>query len=130
MFEKYIIVTEPSKNIIENGATTGFQFSARLPYYRGLGISMVEDIVIKVDGRLVPSKKIQVELHGNTYSLKQMETEANDLWEFGEVGIIKVLQAGGLTQGSHEINLLFNIRVSYMPVNALRQDTKQIIINN
>ncbi len=28
----------------------GFALEARLPYYRGLGLSMVEDVAVTVDG--------------------------------------------------------------------------------
>jgi hypothetical protein len=44
------------------------------------------------------------------------------------VGTIKVLQPGGLTPGKHSIELLFNLRVSYMPVNAFRKGSKTFII--
>jgi hypothetical protein len=124
MFEKYIIVEKETKNIIENGKATGFQVGARVPYYRGLGISMIEDIKLTVDGNSIAPEKIRVELHGNTYTLATMETEANDRWEFGEVGFVKVLQPGGLPSGNHTITLTFNLRISYMPVNAIRQDSK------
>ena len=54
MFEQYMIVENDAENIVENGKVTGFQFGARLPYYRGIALSLVEDIVVKVDGEDVP----------------------------------------------------------------------------
>ncbi len=126
MYERYIIVEDETKNIVEDGQATGFQVGARLPYYRGLGISMVEDIQLRVDGKAVPADQLTLELHGNSYTLKAMETEPGDRWEFGEIGILKVAQAGGLSKGEHQIDLLFNIRVSYMPVNAMRMGSKTV----
>ena len=124
MFEKYIIVENETKNTEENGKITGFQVGARVPYYRGLGISMIEDIQLKVDEKAVDPENIQVELHGHAYTLKQMEREPDDRWEFGEVGILKVNQPGGLPEGKHRFDLLFNLRISYMPVNGIRKDSK------
>ena len=127
MYEQYIIHTKP-ENIVENSIVTGFQFGAKAPYYRGLGISMVEDIQVTLDGKKVEPENIRVVLHGNTYTLKEMETEPDDRWEFGEVGTIKVLQPGGLTPGQHTIEMLFNLRVSYMPVNAIRKWSKTFTV--
>jgi hypothetical protein len=128
MFEKYIIVENETKNIEENGKITGFQVGARVPYYRGLGISMIEDIQLRVDDKPVEPENILVNLHGNSYTLKQMETEPDDRWEFGEVGILKVSHPGGLEQGKHKFDLLFNLRISYMPVNGIRKDSKVLAV--
>lgn len=127
MYEQYIIHTKP-ENTVENGTVTGFQVGAKLPYYRGLGISMIEDVQLTIDGKAVAPENILVVLHGNTYTLKQMETEPEDRWEFGEVGTIKVLQPGGLVSGEHTVELLFYLRVSYMPVNAIRKYSKTFMV--
>ena len=128
MYEKYIIVEGPTRNVVENGQATGFQVGVRVPYYRGLGLSMIEDIQLSVDDKAIPSDKIRVELHGNTYTLAEMEKEGTDRWEFGEVGTVKVLQSGGLTPGKHKFDLLFNLRISYMPFNAMRKDSKTLTV--
>ncbi len=121
MFEKYMIVPEGAANIHHGESTTGFRFGARLPYYRGLGLSMVEDIQVRVDDEPVATDKIRLTVHGNTYSLAEMETEANDRWEMGEVATISVDHPGGLSAGQHTLNLLINLRISYLPFPAIRQ---------
>jgi hypothetical protein len=128
MFEKYMILENDVQNIVENGKITGFQFGARLPYYRGLGLSMVEDIGVKIDGQTIDSERINLSVHGNTYSLQQMETEANDRWEMGEVGHISVREDGGLSKGEHQLNLMLNLRISYLPFPAIRVSEKTILI--
>ena len=55
MFEKYMIVPETAKNT-ENG----FQFGARLPYYRGISLSMVEEIVVTIDGETIPQNQVKI----------------------------------------------------------------------
>jgi hypothetical protein len=123
-----MILENDVQNIVENGKIIGFQFGARLPYYRGLGLSMVEDIGVKIDGQAVDAERIGFSVHGNTYSLKQMETEANDRWEMGEVGYISVRKDGGLAKGEHQLNLMLNLRISYLPFPAIRVSEKTILI--
>jgi hypothetical protein len=129
MFEKYMIVPEEAKNLSDKpNHIIGFQFGARLPYYRGLELSMVEEIKVKVDGAPVPTDNLSITLHGNTYTLAQLETEYADRWEMGEVAIVCVKQEGGLSPGQHQLELLLNLRISYMPFPQVRQSTKMIYI--
>ena len=124
MFDKYIVCEDGFENISEGDQITGFQFKARLPYYRGLGISMVEDLAVKVDGEVIPRQAIQVTLHGNTYTLDEMETEYDDRWEFGEKGVVLVRKPGGLAFGKHEVEVAPFLRVSYLPFILTGQDSK------
>ena len=123
-----MIVEDDVQNVVENGKITGFQFGARLPYYRGLGLSMVEEIRIKIDGEEIPQSKIKLTVHGNTYSFAQLETEPEDRWEMGEVAYITIPKEGGLTKGDHKINLMLNLRISYMPFPTIRLSEKIITL--
>lgn len=126
MFDKYIICESGFQNITDGGKVTGFQLKARLPYYRGLGISMVEELSLKVDGNQIPRQAIQVTLHGNTYTLDEMETEYDDRWEFGEEGLLTVQHPGGLTPGRHKIELSPSLRISYLPFTLVGTDAKTL----
>src|SRR5436190_6896591 len=101
MFEKYMIVENDAENIIENGKVTGFKFGARLPYYRGIALSLVEEIAVKVDGEEIPKESIKFSAHENVYTQKEMETEIDDRWNMGEVAHIIVQKEGGLSKGGH-----------------------------
>jgi hypothetical protein len=87
-----------NKMIVEDSLESsdkGFAFYGRLPYYRGLGLSMVEDIAITVDGEAVPREDVRFHVRGKTYTLDQMETVFDDRWNFGEQAkIIAVLRCG------------------------------------
>lgn len=50
MFDKMMLCDEGFANVVDNGETIGFSLLARLPYYRGLGLSMIEDIGLSIDG--------------------------------------------------------------------------------
>ena len=126
MFDKYMIVEDTLRNTVKNGSTTGFEFGARLPYYRGLGLSMVEDIGVSVDGQKIAREHIRLTLRGRTYTMKEMETEFDDSWQMGEIGTITVDFPGGIKPGSHQIELYEQLRVSYMPVPVVGKDAKQM----
>ena len=112
MFDKYMICEEGFQNVVENGEVIGFQFGARLPYYRGLGLSMVEDIGITVDGETIPHEQVLFSVRGRTWTLEQMETEIEERWEMGEVAMLIVQRNGGLSSGDHKIELMEQLRIS------------------
>ena len=128
MCEKYMIVENDVKNIVENWKITSFEFGARLPYYRGIALSLVEDIVVKVDGEEVPKESIKFSAHNNTYTLAQMETEVDDRWNMGEVAHIIVEKEGGLPKGEHKILMLLNMRIAYLPFPSIRKSEKTVVI--
>jgi hypothetical protein len=112
--------------VVEGSAVRGFQLQARLPYYRGLGLSMVENVALTVDGEAIPREAIRVTLHGNTYTLDQIEHELDDRWEFGEIGTVTVEQPGGLAPGEHTIELAPTMRISYLPFPLTGRDRKRL----
>jgi hypothetical protein len=128
MFDKYIICEDGFRNVTTGGQVAGFQFKARLPYYRGLGLSMVEELEIKIDSLQIPRQSIRVTLHGNTYTLDEMESEYHDRWEFGEQGVVTVDLPGGLAPGAHEIEVTPRLRISYLPFILVGQDSKLLTL--
>src|SRR5690349_9423 len=128
MFEKYMIVDSDVKNIVENGKTTGFQFGARLPYYRGIPLSLLEDLAVSINGEEVPRESVQFSVHGNTYTLAQMQTEVDDRWNMGEVAYIIVPKEGGLPKGEHQVRLMLNMRIAYLPFPSIRTSEKTVVV--
>jgi hypothetical protein len=126
MFDKYLIVEDSIKNTREGGRIIGFEFGARLPYYRGLVLSMIEDVAVGVDGQNLPRERIRVALRGRSYSLAAMETEYEERWEMGEVATVLVERSGGLGPGHHRLELTERLRVSYLPFPLLGKDAKDV----
>jgi Domain of unknown function (DUF6379) len=123
MFEKYMILPEMAKN-----TEKGFQFGARLPYYRGISLSMVEEIVVSIDGETVPKNEVLLEVDGRKYNLEERQNASENRWEMGEVAIISVNKLGGISKGEHTLGLLFNLRIGYMPFPSIRKSETKIII--
>jgi len=128
MFDKHMICTDGFENVVENGQATGFALLARLPYYRGLGLSMVEDIAITVDGEAVPRDAIRFSVRGRSWSLAELETCYDDRWNFGEKARLVVARPGGLAPGEHRIELAERLRISYLPFVPTTRDAKVLAL--
>ncbi|WP_068079408.1 C-glycoside deglycosidase beta subunit domain-containing protein [Novosphingobium rosa] len=115
MMDNKMICPELFENVIEDGRATGFVFLGRLPYYRGLGLSMIEDLAVTVDGEAMPREAIRFTVRDKTYTLDEMETVYDNRWNFGEKARITVLKDGGLAAGPHAIDFAVRMRVSYLP---------------
>ena len=124
MFDKYIILTEGFRNTATGAAADGYELGIRLPYYRGLGLSMVESIDLTVDGTPVPAESLTLTVHGNSYAVAQLSTVFDDRWEMGEIATLRVAQPGGLPGGTHEVSVAQRLRISYMPVPGGGKDSK------
>jgi hypothetical protein len=126
MFDKYMICEETVRNVRRDNKVAGFEFGARLPYYRGLGLSMVEDVGVTIDGEKIPRGDVRVRVAGRTYTLDEMETVYDAVWNFGEIVTVTALKAGGLAPGEHRLELTEQLRVSYMPFPILGKDAKTV----
>jgi hypothetical protein len=121
MFDNKIIVPA-SLNRLDDG--DGFTVQARLPYYRGLGLSMIENIAVSIDGEKIARENIRFSVRGRSWSLDEMETEYGDRWNFGEKARSLVEKPGGVAAGNHEIEVGIRYRVSYLPFVPTTTDKK------
>lgn len=128
MFDKYLIVADSLRNTGPADAPTGFAFDAKLGYYRGLGLSMIEDLAISVDGEAVARDAVRFDEGKGPLSLDEMETAFDRRWPFGAVATITVLRPGGLAPGDHALTLTERLRVSYLPFPSLNSDSKTLAL--
>jgi hypothetical protein len=126
MYDKYLIVGETFKNVEENGQVTGFQLGIRLPYYRGVVLSIVGETQITVDGEKFPAEQMTVTLNEKSYAMTQLKNEPVDKWEFGEIGIVKITKPGGLKAGEHKVELKQHMKISYVPGGFSGEDKKTL----
>ena len=128
MMDNKMIVEGSLENYTENGAVKGVQFLGRLPYYRGLGLSMVEDIAVEIDGEAVAREDVRFSVRGKTYTLDEMETVYDDRWNFGEQATIVALKDGGWGEGEHTVSFAVRMRVSYLPFVPTTKCTKELAL--
>ncbi len=115
MMDQHMLCDDGFENVAQGDQVTGFALLARLPYYRGLGLSMVEDIAVSVDAEAVPREAVRLALRGRSWSLDELESCFDEKWNFGEKAQVLVARSGGLSSGKHRIDLAIRYRVSYLP---------------
>jgi hypothetical protein len=130
MFDNKIIVPDSLERLTAADDAEGCALLARLPYYRGLGLSMVEDIGVTIDGEKVPRESIRFSVRGRSWTLAEMETEYGDRWNFGEKARIVIRKPGGLSAGEHEIEVAVRMRISYLPMVPTTRDRKRLTLRN
>jgi hypothetical protein len=124
MFDQYI-VCEESLAARPDGRPGGV-VEVRMPYYRGLTLSMVEAVDLTVDGSPVPVDRTTFTVHGNTYTFAQLPTVTDDRWEMGERAVLAFEADEPLSPGEHDIAVAVRLRISYMPVPGGGRDRKRL----
>lgn len=126
MFDKYIIDAGSVANTGPADAPTGFSFTSKLGYYRGLGLSMVEDLKVSIDGQDLPREAITFDEGPGPLTLEAMETAFDRRWPFGAPATITVALPGGFPKGEHTLGLQQRLRIAYLPFPAFNNDEKRV----
>lgn len=126
MFDKYTIDPATVANTGPADAPTGFSFTTKLGYYRGLGLSMIEDLKVSIDGEALPREAFTFDEGQGPLTLDEMETAFDRRWPFGAPATITVALPGGFPAGEHKLSLQQRLRISYMPFPSFNNDEKVI----
>ena len=118
MFDQYIVCEDDFRATADGGVV-----QVRMPYYRGLGLSMVEAVDLTLDGDRIPAERTSFTVHGHTYSWAEMPNVTHDRWEMGERAELAFRTETPLTAGEHEVSVSVRLRISYLPVPARRLGT-------
>jgi hypothetical protein len=123
MFEKYVIVPGSLHNL----ADSGYTLDLRIPYYRGLGLSMV-DVDLTVDGKAVPRERIRFSVHGREFMLADLALHPEERWGFHEPATLTVA-GDSLDAGEHTVEASIHLRVSYLPVPSVTKATAALAVS-
>ena len=126
MFDKYIVCEENFRPRTDGRA--GGVVEVRMPYYRGLTLSMVEAVDLTLDGEAVPAARTTFTVHGNTYTFDRLPTVVDDRWEMGERAELAFETDRPLTAGEHDVAVAVRLRISYMPVLSGGRDRKRLTL--
>ncbi len=132
MFDEMIIREGTVRNVRASEAAdapiTGFSFETHVPYYRGLGLSMVEVPVVTVDGEEVAPEDLRFTYDGVTRTFDELADVSDVRWELRTFARITVLRPGGLGAGEHELSVNLRLRVSYLPFIAENRFTRTVSV--
>ena len=120
MLETHMLNPNGYKNVTENGKTIGFAFQMRVPYYRGITLSIIRNIDVVVDGAAYPRDDLTITVNGETFTLEEARTVISNRWLFGQFGEITVKKDGGLAPGAHHMEVTITVAPSYMPMQLVK----------
>jgi hypothetical protein len=108
-FETYMIGDEVTS------LDDGFRIPIRVPYYRGIVLSLIEDFEVTVDGKSYPREAIRFTVRDKTLTLDEVAWDGHTRWEFGEWAALDVAEPAGLAPGEHDVEIVGQFRISYLP---------------
>ena len=126
MFDQYIVCEENFR--ARDDGRTGGVVEVRMPYYRGLALSMVEAVDLTLDGTRVPADRTTFTVHGNTYTFAELPQTTEDRWEMGERAELAFETDEPLSPGEHDVAIAVRLRISYMPVPGGGRDAKRLTL--
>jgi hypothetical protein len=112
-FEDRVLNDRHFRNIALNGREVGFHLGVCLNYYRGLPVSCIENLELKVDGREIPPHLICVVINEKKFALDQLSGLHAEFWGIRKRIELEVYN-GGLEPGEHEVALTLHLRNPYM----------------
>lgn len=101
------------KNRVIDGCCTSYEFQIDNLSYRGVWISTIEDIALRVDGVDIPKSHMMFFCNGIGYSIPDMVTHTENFWNCLDTATLRVYQVGGLPSGDHQFELTIKKRMDF-----------------
>ena len=115
MLIENFILTRGFRNVFQAGQITGFQFKIKLPYYRGIFVSCIDDFVVKVDGQSYSLDNVSLKVGDRIFRWEQVDGAYDVFYKYGDPITVIVDKQGGLAIGPHMVECGLAIRKSYTP---------------
>ncbi|WP_160719261.1 C-glycoside deglycosidase beta subunit domain-containing protein [Bacillus sp. USDA818B3_A] len=112
-FNDKVLCEKSFHNIYLNGVPVGFNLGINLNYYRGLHVSCIEKIEVKVDGEILPEQLYLFFINGKKFSINQLKDLYAEFWGIKQTANLEIYN-NGLPEGEHEIELTLHFRSPYM----------------
>ncbi len=88
-----------------SGIITGWEMQLENLSYRGVWLSTIEGMTVKVDGVEVPHDHMMIELKGIKYPLSVLEGHSEVFWDAKAVCKAVIYCIGGLSEGTHRLEV-------------------------
>ena len=114
MFDNNVFIENSCRNFEEDGQVKGYELQTYITYYRGIPLSMVNNIRVTVDGKEEKREDIRISVDDGAYwfTLDEMETVVEHKWEYGVPMIVRVFKDCGLSAVDHEVDLNVMVRTA------------------
>ncbi len=99
-----------------NGKKNGFSFQVILGYYRGHYLSDIDNLEVFLDGERMPDEAVTFELNGKEMPVYKLKYAVTEFWSQVVPATVRVIKAGGVSAGEHELDFRLMLRVPYMQI--------------
>jgi hypothetical protein len=126
---KYLIDPADIRTVVDaDGNRIGFEFTTLIPYYRGVALSMVDEIRVKLGNAEFPKEMLRFTVDGHTYAWPQIETVTTLRWEYGQKATVFVPLEGGLPNSrTVPMEVFYAIRMSYLPKDMMGSSVRLLV---
>lgn len=112
-YNEILICDKPIENIVVAGVTVGYEFQIKYPSYRGCFLSCIEELKFKVDGQELDNTLVYFCLNGKQFTMDELSDLFREYWYVRDPAAIRVMVPGGISRGTHEVNVYMRHRVPY-----------------
>lgn len=96
----------------------------RLPWYRSLWLSCLDNADLTIDGQAVPVEEISFRLYGQTHPFADLKNISSVSWFVLDAADLLIPINDALADGPHEVSLSLFFRIPYHRGNVFRQVSK------
>lgn len=111
-----IVKKESFRHLYINGKKNGFSFDVQLAYYRGHYLSDIDSLEVWLDGEKLPDEAVTFELNGKEMPVYKLKYAVTEFWSQVVPATVRVIKAGGVEAGEHELDFRLMLRVPYMQI--------------
>ncbi|WP_194820494.1 DUF6379 domain-containing protein [Nocardia sp. XZ_19_385] len=94
----------------------GYQLSVRLPWYRALPVSAIEELEVSLDGVRAEPDSITIEINSRERTLAEAALDWDDVWYVLDDAIVRVTSDPVGRKQTHELEVTLGVRIPYLPV--------------
>jgi Domain of unknown function (DUF6379) len=112
-FDQKVLCEKRFRNILLNEKQVGFNLGINLNYYRGLHVSCIEKLEVKVNGEVIPEQLYLFCINGKKFSISQLKDLYAEFWGIRDTANLEIYN-NGLSEGEHDVELTLHFRSPYM----------------
>jgi len=109
----FILCDDGFRNFSTRGAVRGYKVKIRVPSYRGIYLSCIEDLALSVDNQKVNPDTITFCVNGKRFLLSQLPDLYAEYWFTLDKAELEVYKPGGLKPGKHDLEFKLTTRTPY-----------------
>ena len=100
-------------NVLLNDNKVGVNIDLNINYYRGLALSCIEKLEVKIDGKEIPSGLMLMMINGKKIPVDRLPDLYEEYWGIKETAHLVIFNCG-VSEGEHEVDVTLYFRNPYM----------------